>query len=66
MKSPCIKVCVMEPESGLCRGCRRSLEEIGAWSAMTDAEREAVLAALPKRARPAGSEVAEVPVPPLS
>lgn len=49
MKSPCIKVCVMNPQTGYCRGCRRTLGEIARWSEMSDAEREAVLAELPTR-----------------
>ena len=31
--SPCIKVCVIDPASGLCTGCWRSLDEIAAWRA---------------------------------
>jgi predicted Fe-S protein YdhL (DUF1289 family) len=49
MESPCIKICTYDSESGLCRGCGRTLEEIGAWFSMTDAERRAVMAALPDR-----------------
>ncbi len=49
MESPCIKICTYDPESGLCRGCGRSLEEIGAWFSMTDQERRAVMAELPER-----------------
>jgi predicted Fe-S protein YdhL (DUF1289 family) len=62
MKSPCNKVCVMDAQSGYCRGCGRTLDEIARWSEMSDAEREAVLAALPGRR----SDVAKVPVPPLA
>lgn len=52
----------MDPISGLCRGCQRTLDEIARWGEMSDAEREAVLAALPARA----SDVAERPVPPFA
>lgn len=34
--SPCISVCVMHPQTGLCEGCWRSLQEIGDWSRMAD------------------------------
>jgi predicted Fe-S protein YdhL (DUF1289 family) len=34
--SPCVSVCVMDPQSEVCAGCWRSLEEIGAWSRMPD------------------------------
>lgn len=47
--SPCIKVCVVHPETRLCVGCRRSIDEIARWSRMTPDERRAVLAALPGR-----------------
>ncbi len=60
--SPCNKVCVMDAQSGYCRGCGRTLDEIARWSEMSDAERQAVLAALPARR----SDVAKVSVPPLA
>ena len=51
--SPCINVCKMNPDSGLCEGCLRTLDEIAAWSSMSAAEKRAVLAQLPARsARP--------------
>lgn len=40
--SPCIKVCFVDPPSRQCVGCFRTLEELGRWTKMTDAEREAV------------------------
>jgi len=39
----------MNPDTGLCEGCYRTLDEIAAWSAMSDAEKRAVLAQLPVR-----------------
>jgi uncharacterized protein len=47
--SPCINVCRMDAASGWCEGCRRSLDEIAAWSIYTAAEKRAVLALLPAR-----------------
>jgi predicted Fe-S protein YdhL (DUF1289 family) len=49
MESPCVKICDRDPQSGLCRGCGRTLEEIGDWFCMSDAERRAVMEALPTR-----------------
>ncbi len=49
IKSPCIKVCTVDGETGLCLGCGRTLAEIGSWSRIGDAGRDAVLAALPAR-----------------
>jgi uncharacterized protein len=41
--SPCISVCQMDPKSGLCMGCRRTLQEIADWLEMTPAEKRATL-----------------------
>ena len=49
VESPCIKICAIHPETRLCVGCRRTIEEITAWSRMSADERRAVLAALPDR-----------------
>lgn len=49
MKSPCVNVCQMDPDKGVCLGCARTLDEIARWSAMTDKEREEVLSLLPAR-----------------
>lgn len=49
IESPCIKICVIEPNSRLCTGCLRSIDEIGAWSKMTAEARSAVMAELPSR-----------------
>ena len=40
--SPCIAVCLMDARGEYCRGCRRTLQEIAAWSSMTDAGKRAV------------------------
>jgi predicted Fe-S protein YdhL (DUF1289 family) len=63
VKTPCIKVCVMDLDSGRCRGCCRTLEEIGRWGTMSDEERNRIMAELPGRK---ASDVAKVAVPPLS
>lgn len=47
--TPCIKVCAIEPLSGLCIGCGRTLREIGSWSALSGDARAAVMAVLPAR-----------------
>jgi predicted Fe-S protein YdhL (DUF1289 family) len=39
----------MNPQSGRCIGCGRTLDEIVRWAEMSDAERERVLAELPLR-----------------
>lgn len=47
--TPCIKVCVIDGESGLCLGCQRTLSEVASWERLTEAERAAVMAILPGR-----------------
>jgi uncharacterized protein len=47
--SPCTNVCEMDPATGLCRGCFRTLDEIAAWGALDDDARRAVMAELPER-----------------
>jgi predicted Fe-S protein YdhL (DUF1289 family) len=49
-QSPCIKVCVIHPETRLCTGCLRTIDEITAWSRMSPDERREVMAELPARA----------------
>jgi uncharacterized protein len=51
MDTPCIKICTYDPDRGLCLGCGRTLEEIGDWFSMTDAERRRVMEELPTRLR---------------
>jgi predicted Fe-S protein YdhL (DUF1289 family) len=47
--SPCDKVCTVDPVSGLCLGCGRSLAEIERWTDFTDCERARVMSELPQR-----------------
>jgi len=47
--SPCNKVCRIDPGSGYCLGCARTLEEIGRWSLMSEAEKAALVRRLPER-----------------
>ena len=47
--SPCINVCRMDPRSGYCEGCLRTIDEIACWSGYSDEEKLAVLAKLPRR-----------------
>ena len=51
IESPCTRVCTLDPVSGLCLGCGRSLAEIARWPQMSDAERKRLLAVLDERAR---------------
>ena len=49
IKTPCIKLCIVDGESGLCMGCYRKLAEVAAWGRFSDAERETIMAVLPER-----------------
>jgi predicted Fe-S protein YdhL (DUF1289 family) len=53
--SPCNAVCRMDPFSGLCLGCSRTLDEIAGWSRMTDTDRQRIVDQLPQRT-PAAKE----------
>ncbi|MDG1497395.1 MAG: DUF1289 domain-containing protein [Amylibacter sp.] len=50
VESPCVKLCIIHTESGLCMGCYRSGLEISKWSIMTAAERQHIMQELPGRA----------------
>ncbi|WP_375266079.1 DUF1289 domain-containing protein [Planktotalea sp.] len=47
--SPCVQICVVHPETRLCTGCNRSIDEITKWSKMTPATRASIMAELPSR-----------------
>ena len=49
IKTPCIKVCVVDGESGLCLGCFRKLSEVAGWAKLSDDQRELILTALSGR-----------------
>ena len=52
--SPCVKLCVVHPETRLCIGCNRTIEEIAAWSGMSPVARRAVMETLADRAAAPG------------
>ena len=66
MKSPCVKVCVMDADDRYCLGCKRTLGEIARWGEMGDVERAAIAAQLPSRRPASWSDVAEISSPPLA
>ena len=49
IETPCIKICVVDPETGFCIGCGRTRMEIGSWLGLTPDERRGVMAQLPER-----------------
>jgi uncharacterized protein len=53
-ETPCIAVCIIDPATGLCLGCGRTLPEIARWHRIESAERLAVMAQLSARMADAG------------
>ncbi|MFA6141239.1 MAG: DUF1289 domain-containing protein [Hyphomicrobium sp.] len=49
IQSPCVKLCDIDRDTGLCGACGRSLAEIASWSAMSTLERRSIMAELPAR-----------------
>jgi len=49
MSTPCRAICQVNGHAGICTGCGRQLKEIAGWSRMSEAERLAIMAALPQR-----------------
>jgi predicted Fe-S protein YdhL (DUF1289 family) len=47
--SPCISICRIDPASGWCEGCTRTLDEIARWGTMADEDRLAVWASIARR-----------------
>ena len=50
IESPCVQVCVIHRDSGLCMGCYRTTSEIAGWSRLDPEARKALMATLPDRA----------------
>ena len=48
--SPCVSVCRMDADSGLCQGCLRTLDEIAGWSTMDDAAKRTIWLHIGRRA----------------
>ena len=49
IETPCVKLCVVDPETGFCIGCGRTRGEIGAWLALSPSERHAIVLGLSER-----------------
>ncbi len=47
--TPCVKVCMVDGESGLCLGCFRTLPEIAGWLRFSEDQRAELMVALPAR-----------------
>jgi predicted Fe-S protein YdhL (DUF1289 family) len=47
--SPCINLCQLDRDGRFCRGCYRSLDEIAAWSRVSNAEKRVIVASAARR-----------------
>ncbi|HQR04127.1 MAG: DUF1289 domain-containing protein [Proteobacteria bacterium] len=52
--SPCCGICELDPDSGLCTGCYRTLDEIACWCMADEAVRRAIREAADQRRQTAG------------
>jgi predicted Fe-S protein YdhL (DUF1289 family) len=47
--SPCKSICMMDPKGPYCLGCKRTIDEIGRWQMMEEAERQRIVGELKTR-----------------
>jgi predicted Fe-S protein YdhL (DUF1289 family) len=47
--SPCIDVCRIDPRTGWCEGCLRTIDEIAAWGVLDNAQKRQVWKQLSRR-----------------
>lgn len=47
--SPCIGLCQMDPDTGLCQGCQRDIDEIVAWGGASEASKRGIWHAINRR-----------------
>ena len=50
VRSPCVSVCILDPAgTNVCTGCGRTLDEVAAWSELSNAQRRDVVERCPAR-----------------
>ena len=47
--SPCVQICILNSDSGLCIGCNRTEEEIANWMSLTPEQRIEIVKQLESR-----------------
>ena len=50
IESPCVQICIVHPETRICTGCYRTIDEITDWSRMTPEASRNIMDDLPARA----------------
>lgn len=53
--SPCVQVCELAADTGLCRGCLRTMDEIAGWGSASDADKRAIWARIRQREQQRGT-----------
>jgi predicted Fe-S protein YdhL (DUF1289 family) len=59
ISTPCIRVCSLDAEVGLCAGCGRTADEIAGWLRLSEEDRLRIMAELEDRMRRAYAALAE-------
>ncbi|WBY03980.1 DUF1289 domain-containing protein [Ramlibacter tataouinensis] len=54
--SPCVCICRIDPRTGLCDGCLRTIDEVAGWTSLDDAGKRAVWQRLGERAAAQSSQ----------
>jgi predicted Fe-S protein YdhL (DUF1289 family) len=49
METPCVDICEIDHDNGLCRGCGRTIGEIANWASLSSAERRRIMGELAAR-----------------
>lgn len=47
--SPCVNICQLDPASGYCIGCLRTMDEIANWLELNNEQKRAIVALLEQR-----------------
>ena len=56
METHCTGICRIDPDTRVCEGCHRTIDEISNWATMTDSARATLIATLSKRAQQGQTE----------
>jgi uncharacterized protein len=51
ISTPCLRVCLIDPATGLCEGCGRTRDEVAQWTRYSEEERLRIMAELDARMR---------------
>jgi predicted Fe-S protein YdhL (DUF1289 family) len=49
VETPCVDICEIDRDSGLCRGCGRTIAEISGWGSMSAEDRRRIMRELASR-----------------